>query len=133
MNTDFNPDKQHTIASPVSISGTGLHTGVLVDMTLKPAEPDPRLAHPRRARGGWLFGMAFGFALWAAGAVFLLALVSNGRLPAGAPATGVFLSLVLWGGALGGLLPFVHRRLHLTLDDPGIAERLGPSLAARRP
>lgn len=84
-------------------------------------------------RGGWLFGMAFGFALWAAGAVFLLALVSNGRLPAGAPATGVFLSLVLWGGALGGLLPFVHRRLHLTLDDPGIAERLGPSLAARRP
>ncbi|TAF48477.1 MAG: bifunctional UDP-3-O-[3-hydroxymyristoyl] N-acetylglucosamine deacetylase/3-hydroxyacyl-ACP dehydratase, partial [Sphingobacteriia bacterium] len=33
----FNPDKQHTIASAVSISGTGLHTGALVDMTLKPA------------------------------------------------------------------------------------------------
>ena len=40
MDANFNPDKQHTIASPVSISGTGLHTGVLVDMTLKPAEPD---------------------------------------------------------------------------------------------
>src|SRR6476659_4825937 len=40
MDANFNPDKQHTIASQVSISGTGLHTGVLVDMTLKPAEPD---------------------------------------------------------------------------------------------
>jgi UDP-3-O-[3-hydroxymyristoyl] N-acetylglucosamine deacetylase / 3-hydroxyacyl-[acyl-carrier-protein] dehydratase len=33
----FNEDKQHTLLNPVSISGTGLHTGVLVDMKLKPA------------------------------------------------------------------------------------------------
>ena len=39
MNATFNPDKQHTIASKVTISGTGLHTGVLVDMTLNPANP----------------------------------------------------------------------------------------------
>src|SRR5580765_5319803 len=39
MNANFNPDKQHTLVSPVSISGTGLHTGVNVDMTLKPANP----------------------------------------------------------------------------------------------
>src|SRR4051794_14688295 len=39
MDANFNPDKQHTIASQVSISGTGLHTGVLVDMCLKPANP----------------------------------------------------------------------------------------------
>ncbi|HWB25092.1 MAG TPA: bifunctional UDP-3-O-[3-hydroxymyristoyl] N-acetylglucosamine deacetylase/3-hydroxyacyl-ACP dehydratase [Chitinophagaceae bacterium] len=39
MNSNFNPDKQHTLASSVSISGTGLHTGILVDMTLKPASP----------------------------------------------------------------------------------------------
>ena len=39
MNTNFNPDKQHTISSPISISGTGLHTGINVDMTLKPANP----------------------------------------------------------------------------------------------
>ncbi len=84
-------------------------------------------------RGGWLFGMAFGFALWAAGAVFVLPLVGNGELPAGPPATGVFLSLVLWGGCLGALLPFVHRRIRLKLDEPGIAESLGPSLAARGP
>jgi UDP-3-O-[3-hydroxymyristoyl] N-acetylglucosamine deacetylase/3-hydroxyacyl-[acyl-carrier-protein] dehydratase len=37
MDPNFNPDKQHTLASAVSISGTGLHTGIKVDMTLKPA------------------------------------------------------------------------------------------------
>ncbi len=39
MDSNFNPDKQHTLASVVSISGTGLHTGILVDMILKPANP----------------------------------------------------------------------------------------------
>ncbi|HQR94025.1 MAG: UDP-3-O-[3-hydroxymyristoyl] N-acetylglucosamine deacetylase [Bacteroidetes bacterium 24-39-8] len=39
MDINFNPDKQHTLNSSISISGTGLHTGVLVDMTLKPANP----------------------------------------------------------------------------------------------
>jgi UDP-3-O-[3-hydroxymyristoyl] N-acetylglucosamine deacetylase / 3-hydroxyacyl-[acyl-carrier-protein] dehydratase len=37
MDSLFNADKQHTLGSPVSISGTGLHTGINVDMTLKPA------------------------------------------------------------------------------------------------
>ena len=35
----FNPDKQHTIGKSVSISGTGLHTGIMTELTLKPAEP----------------------------------------------------------------------------------------------
>ena len=39
MDNNFNPDKQHTIASAVKISGTGLHTGILVDMVIKPANP----------------------------------------------------------------------------------------------
>ena len=33
----FNADKQHTIRSAVTISGTGLHTGIMADLTLKPA------------------------------------------------------------------------------------------------
>lgn len=40
MAAGFNPDKQHTLQSEVSISGTGIHTGVLVDMILKPAAPN---------------------------------------------------------------------------------------------
>jgi UDP-3-O-[3-hydroxymyristoyl] N-acetylglucosamine deacetylase/3-hydroxyacyl-[acyl-carrier-protein] dehydratase len=39
MDQHFNSDKQHTLSESVSISGTGLHTGVLVDMTLQPANP----------------------------------------------------------------------------------------------
>ena len=37
MDKNFNEDKQHTLGGAVSISGTGLHTGINVDMTLKPA------------------------------------------------------------------------------------------------
>ena len=40
MDKNFNQDKQHTLAKAVSISGTGLHTGIQADMTLNPAEPD---------------------------------------------------------------------------------------------
>jgi len=39
MDIKFNPDKQHTLGAVAKISGTGLHTGVLVDMKLKPANP----------------------------------------------------------------------------------------------
>jgi len=39
MSANFNPDKQHTLSKSVSISGTGLHTGILVDMVLNPANP----------------------------------------------------------------------------------------------
>jgi len=39
MTAQFNPDKQHTIGSEASVSGTGLHTGILVDLTLRPATP----------------------------------------------------------------------------------------------
>ena len=38
MSSNFNPDKQHTLKEPASISGTGLHTGILAHITLKPAK-----------------------------------------------------------------------------------------------
>ena len=37
MAPNFNPNKQHTLKSQASISGTGVHTGALVEMTLKPS------------------------------------------------------------------------------------------------
>lgn len=39
MREKFNPDRQHTLSCSISISGTGLHTGILVDMVLNPANP----------------------------------------------------------------------------------------------
>nr|NUR38422.1 hypothetical protein [Sphingomonas sp.] len=84
-----------------------------------------RAANDRR--GGWLFGMAFGFVVWAAGAVLVLPIVGGGEAPAGDAALGVFLSLVLWGGTLGALLPIVHRPLHKTIESEAGRPASGPS------
>ncbi len=80
--------------------------------------------------GGWLFGMAFGFALWAAGAVLILPLVSDGMAPAGLAALGVGLSLIVWGLAVGLLVPFVHRPLHESLEKGSRHPEVGPNAAA---
>jgi ABC-type Co2+ transport system permease subunit len=81
-------------------------------------------------RGGWLFGMTFGFALWAAGGALVLPLASGGRAPAGEPAMGLFLSLVVWGAALGLIHPFVHRPLHQSIETGSRRSEVGPSAAA---
>ncbi len=39
MAPNFNPDKQHTLKTEIGISGTGLHTGVMAHLVLKPARP----------------------------------------------------------------------------------------------
>lgn len=82
-------------------------------------------------RAGWLSGMAFGFALWAAGAVMVLPLASGGRAPAGGAAIGLFLSLVVWGLALGALLPWVHRPLQQSIEHGAERSESGPSAATR--
>jgi hypothetical protein len=81
-------------------------------------------------RGGWLFGMAFGFALWAAGAVMVLPLASGGLAPAGHAAIGLFLSLAVWGAAVGAVHPFVHRPLHESLESGSKHKEVGPDAAA---
>ena len=82
------------------------------------------------AHGGWLFGMASGFALWAAGAVLVLPLASGGQSPAGTAALGVFLSLIVWGLALGALLPVVHRPLQRNMEAGAKHFSAGPAAAA---
>lgn len=83
-------------------------------------------------RGGWLFGMSFGFALWAAGAVLVLPLLSDGRTPAGSAAVGVAVSLILWGVATGILVPFVHRPLHESIAVAAKSADVGPNAAAAK-
>jgi hypothetical protein len=83
-------------------------------------------------KGGWLFGMAFGFALWTAGAVLILPLVSGGLAPAGEAAIGTFVSLVVWGGALGALLPFVHRPMHEGIRQAAERNQSGPAAATQK-
>lgn len=76
---------------------------------------------------GWLFGMAFGFALWAGGAVLVLPLLSGGEMPAGSAAVGVFLSLLVWGAALGTSVPLIHPYLQERLEKGTESQRVGPT------
>lgn len=89
-----------------------------------------RAANARR--GGWLFGMSFSFALWAAGAVLILPLLRNGQTPAGEAAAGVALSMIVWGVAVGILVPFVHRPLHQSIEAASKRAEVGPNAAARK-
>ena len=81
--------------------------------------------------GGWLFGMAYGFFIWSAGAMLTLAIVSGGFVPGGHAATGVFLSLLAWGTGLGAAFPSVHERVHLQIETAtlGDSRNLGPAAA----
>ena len=40
MDILFNENKQHTLTAAATISGNGLHTGIMADMTLNPAPPN---------------------------------------------------------------------------------------------
>ena len=40
MDILFNENKQHTLTAATTISGNGLHTGIMADMTLNPAPPN---------------------------------------------------------------------------------------------
>ncbi|HEV8408292.1 MAG TPA: hypothetical protein VGQ34_10200, partial [Sphingomicrobium sp.] len=88
-----------------------------------------RAANARR--GGWLFGMSFSFALWAAGAVLILPLISGGKAPAGGPAAGLALAMIAWGVAVGILVPFVHRPLHESIETASKRSEVGPDAATR--
>ena len=80
--------------------------------------------------GGWLFGMAFAFALWAAGAAFILPLVSAGSTPAGRAAIGVFASLLVWGFGLGLINAWIHPYLHERIETASESTAVGPRAAA---
>src|SRR5678815_5159762 len=80
--------------------------------------------------GGWLFGMAFGFALWAAGVAFVLPVVSGGSTPAGPAALGVAVSLLVWGFAVGLIVPIIHPYLHEKLETGSTSRDVGPRAAA---
>jgi len=84
------------------------------------------------ARCGWLFGMAFGFLVWTTGAVLILPLASGGKAPAGDAALGLYLSLVVWGAALGVLLPFVHQLLRKSLESEAKESASGPAATLPR-
>lgn len=62
-------------------------------------------------RGGWLFGIGFGFLLWMLGPATILQWLRHKPLALGAAAQAMFLAHLAYGLALGALFPILHRRL----------------------
>jgi hypothetical protein len=96
------------IAAGSAYGGMLLLGGLLYGWLFQRAANDPR--------GGWLFGLAFGFVLWMLGPIPLLQWFPDQPILWGNPAIGVLLGHLLWGLALGVVFPFVHRTLRAGLD-----------------
>jgi hypothetical protein len=113
------------LAASLACVGMMLLGGVFYGWLFQRAANDPR--------GGWLFGLAFGFVLWMLGPVPLLQWLPEQPLLRGYPAAGLLLAQLLWGLALGLVFPLVHRRLHGSLKSEAEAASggTGPEAAAQ--
>jgi hypothetical protein len=101
-------------------------SGLLYGLTFQRAAND--------RRGGWLFGMVFGFILWMAAPLVVLPIISGNIMAAGPAATGFLACFLVWGAVTGALFPHIHRPLQLHMARRGKSERaLGPGAAAVRP
>lgn len=91
-----------------------------------------RAANDRR--GGWLFGLTFGFAMWMTAPVVVLPLVGRPVIAAGTPAIGFLAAFLAWGLCAGVLFPYVHKPLHADLDGASgkWLDELGPGAAVHR-
>jgi hypothetical protein len=115
-----------TVLSALAYGGTMLLGGMLYGWLFQRAANDPR--------GGWLFGLAFGFVLWMLGPIPLLQWLPDRPILSGNPAIGLLLGQLLWGLVLGAVFPFAHRRLYAGLEaSPGSdGERTGPEAVTRQ-
>src|SRR5918995_3319543 len=92
-------------AAGLAFAGLMLLGGVLYGWLFQRAANDPR--------GGWLFGLAFGFVLWMLGPIPLLQWLPDRPILSGNPALGLLLAQLLWGLAMGVVFPLIHRHLHV--------------------
>ena len=65
-----------------------------------------RAANDRR--GGWLFGIGFGFLLWMLGPSTVVYWMRHAPLATGRASQALFASHLLYGLVLGVAFPFVH-------------------------
>jgi hypothetical protein len=99
--------------------------GILYGWLFQRAANDPR--------GGWLFGLAFGFVLWMLGPVPLLQWLPDQPILHGYPAAGLLLAQLLWGLVVGVVFPPIHRHLHAGLESQSgsASKRTGPEAVAQ--
>src|SRR5215213_3557282 len=66
-------------------------------------------------RGGWLFGISYGFLLWMIGPVTVLQWTLGRPLALGVAAMGILGAHLIYGLSLGLLFPWIHRLLQCEL------------------
>ncbi len=78
-----------------------------------------RAANDRR--GGWLFGIGFGFLLWMLGPTTVVYWITHAPVATGRPGQALFASHLLYGLVLGIAFPYVHTIIQrrLQTERPG--------------
>jgi hypothetical protein len=68
-------------------------------------------------RGGWLFGISYGFLIWMIGPVTILQWTLGRPLALGVAAMGVLAAHLVYGLSLGLLFPWIHKLLQHELRE----------------
>jgi hypothetical protein len=66
-------------------------------------------------RGGWLFGISYGFLIWMVGPVTVLQWLIDHPIALGVAAMGILGAHLIYGLVLGLLFPWVHKSLQCEL------------------
>ena len=74
-------------------------------------------------RGGWLFGISYGFLIWMVGPVTVLQWLLDRPVAIGVAAMGILGAHLVYGLVLGLLFPSVHRLLQCELRDLKAVEK----------
>ena len=82
--------------------------GVVYGRAFSRAANDPR--------GGWLFGISFGFLIWMVGPVTVLQWWLEGPLALGVAAMGILGAHLIYGLFLGLLFPWIHKLLQFEIS-----------------
>ena len=83
--------------------------GVIYGRVFSRAANDPR--------GGWLFGISFGFLIWMIGPVTVLQWWLGGPVAIGVAAMGILGAHLVYGLFLGLLFPWIHKFLQCELSE----------------
>jgi hypothetical protein len=78
-----------------------LGVGILYSLIFKRAAND--------LRGGWLFGISYGFLIWVVGPVSIWQWVIGRPLATGVAAMGIFGAQLAYGLVLGSVFPFINK------------------------
>lgn len=100
------------VSPPVLIAmsvGELIVSGMLYGLTFMRAAND--------RRGGWLFGLGWGFLTWTLGPITLCQWILGRPIAHGPHAALLLLAHLLWGVIFGALYPLVQNKVEMSVED----------------